>query len=161
MKSKLKSWICYVVMRPTTKDLAGRFIAQFVVVVAEFALLSVLTTSLCYAAFEDLGSGARVMGMGDAFVALADDVNASYYNPAGLTQLKRIEIQVMYAGYYLGLSDGISDALIGYGQKLKEEMGAFGLNYLQRRLPTFIRKSLLRLHMLRNLRQKNFHLVHL
>ena len=35
--------------------------------------------------------GARVTGMGGAFVAVADDAYASYYNPAGLSQLERRE----------------------------------------------------------------------
>ena len=36
------------------------------------------------AALFDLGFGARPLGMGGAFVALADDEGAAFYNPAGL-----------------------------------------------------------------------------
>ena len=36
------------------------------------------------AAFNDIGVGGRPLGMGGAFVALADDGNAASYNPAGL-----------------------------------------------------------------------------
>lgn len=36
------------------------------------------------APFLKLGFGARPMGMGEAFVALADDASALYYNPAGI-----------------------------------------------------------------------------
>ena len=35
------------------------------------------------AAFNDIGVGARPLGMGGAFVALADDGNAANYNVAG------------------------------------------------------------------------------
>ncbi len=35
--------------------------------------------------------GARATGMGGAFVAVADDAYAAYYNPAGLSQLKKKE----------------------------------------------------------------------
>ncbi|HEX29248.1 TPA: hypothetical protein ENG04_04125 [Candidatus Poribacteria bacterium] len=38
-------------------------------------------------AFSHIGSGARVCALGGAFVGAADDVSASYWNPAGLTQL--------------------------------------------------------------------------
>lgn len=39
-------------------------------------------------AFVDIGYGARPMGMGGAFVALANDAHAVLWNPAGLTRLK-------------------------------------------------------------------------
>jgi hypothetical protein len=36
------------------------------------------------ARFLDLGFGARALGMGEAFTAVADDISCVYYNPAGL-----------------------------------------------------------------------------
>ncbi len=36
--------------------------------------------------------GARAAGMGGAYTAVADDYTASYWNPAGLAQIRRIEI---------------------------------------------------------------------
>ncbi|UCD15014.1 MAG: hypothetical protein JSV34_04635 [Candidatus Omnitrophota bacterium] len=36
--------------------------------------------------------GARPLAMGGAFVGVADDANATYWNPAGLTQLEDIEL---------------------------------------------------------------------
>jgi len=43
-----------------------------------------------YAAeFLRIGVGSRALGMGGAFVAIADDGTASYWNPAGLGNLKR------------------------------------------------------------------------
>jgi long-subunit fatty acid transport protein len=45
--------------------------------------------------------GARSMGFGGAFVALADDATAAFSNPAGLTQLLRpeISIEIRHWGY--------------------------------------------------------------
>lgn len=37
------------------------------------------------------GVGARAMGMGGTYIAVANDATALVYNPAGLTQVKRIE----------------------------------------------------------------------
>ncbi len=36
------------------------------------------------------GIGARAIGLGGAFVSVADDASAVYWNPAGLTQLKKM-----------------------------------------------------------------------
>src|SRR4029453_17494739 len=40
--------------------------------------------------------GARALGMGGAFVAVADDATAVVANPAGLTILQRPEISAQY-----------------------------------------------------------------
>lgn len=48
-------------------------------------------------AFLKLGAGARAAGLGNAFVALADDSTAIYWNPAGLTQLQTKEASLMSA----------------------------------------------------------------
>lgn len=46
-----------------------------------------------------VGSGARALGMGGAFIAIADDATAASWNPAGLIQLETPEISVV--GSYL------------------------------------------------------------
>jgi len=48
------------------------------------------------AAFVDIGYGARPMGMGGAYTGLSDDVNAIFWNPAGLTLLRESQLTVMY-----------------------------------------------------------------
>jgi hypothetical protein len=45
----------------------------------------------------DLGVGAKSLGMGNAWVAIADDASASYWNPAGLAQLKKKQVNSMFA----------------------------------------------------------------
>jgi len=61
-----------------------------------------LFASLCYAAnyageFLNIGVGGRALGMGGAFTGLADDGTAAYWNPAGLGQLDRKELNLMYS----------------------------------------------------------------
>ena len=47
--------------------------------------------------FNPVGSGARALGMGGAFIAVADDATAASYNPGGLTQLEVPEMSIVGA----------------------------------------------------------------
>lgn len=47
-------------------------------------------------AFLKLGVGARAMGMGSAYVALADDPTAIYWNPAGLAGAEGAQVTAMH-----------------------------------------------------------------
>lgn len=49
------------------------------------------------AAFLKVGVGARPLGMGGAYTAIADDVNALSWNPAGLATLKSREAGFMHS----------------------------------------------------------------
>jgi hypothetical protein len=44
-----------------------------------------------------VGSGARALGMGGAFIAVADDATAASWNPGGLIQLETPEVSVVGA----------------------------------------------------------------
>jgi hypothetical protein len=46
--------------------------------------------------FLKIGVGARAMGMGETFVAVANDPSTIYWNPAGLASLLRHEVQVSH-----------------------------------------------------------------
>ncbi len=45
--------------------------------------------------WNPVGSGARALGMGGAFIAMADDATAASWNPAGLIQLENPEISIV------------------------------------------------------------------
>ena len=55
-----------------------------------------------------VGSGARALGMGGAFIALADDATAASWNPAALIQLEKPEVSIM--GGYSHNSDDFSSS---------------------------------------------------
>ena len=46
--------------------------------------------------FIAIGVGGRALGMGGAFVALANDVTAGYWNPAGLSSINYTELSLMH-----------------------------------------------------------------
>jgi long-subunit fatty acid transport protein len=50
--------------------------------------------------FNPVGSGARALGMGGAFIAVADDATAASWNPGGLVQLERPEVSVVGAYFH-------------------------------------------------------------
>ncbi|MBI4051201.1 MAG: PorV/PorQ family protein [Elusimicrobia bacterium] len=52
------------------------------------------------AQFLKLGVGARPVAMGEAFSAVADDIHATYYNPAGLAFFTRPQIGGMHNQYF-------------------------------------------------------------
>lgn len=49
------------------------------------------------AAYLKMGVGARAIGMGEAFVGVAEGGISSFWNPAGLSQMKRPELSAMHA----------------------------------------------------------------
>ena len=64
--------------------------------------------------FNLANPGARSMGMGGAFLGLADDSTAAYTNPAGLTQLVTPEVsaEVRHTEYSLPYVNGGSATLV-------------------------------------------------
>lgn len=76
--------------------------------------------------------GARPLGMGDVFTAVADDLNTMNYNPAGLAIEKHLELTAEYANLYPGLDDGsIQENHIAYAQNLYSS-GGIGLSWNNR-----------------------------
>lgn len=53
------------------------------------------------AAMLGIGIGARAEAIGGAFVAIADDPSALYWNPAGITQLSSISVQVTKTDWFV------------------------------------------------------------
>ena len=72
-------------------------------------VLSCLLTGASYAQNEAFflgsasGVGGRALSMGSAYIAIADDYSATLWNPAGLTQLRRMELFTSLS--YLRYSD--------------------------------------------------------
>src|SRR5690242_3299611 len=76
--------------------------------------------------FLKIGLGARAMGMGEAYVAQADDVSSLYWNPAGLALMQERQASFMYDQMYKDLK--FQNANLG----IPLENGAIGgsLSYL-------------------------------
>jgi hypothetical protein len=77
--------------------------------------------------FLELGIGARAMAMGGAFVSIADDGSAFYWNPAGASQLIRPELFGMYASLFKSLEQHHQ---IGYTRPIHGGVGV-SLNWIR------------------------------
>lgn len=78
--------------------------------------------------FLNVGVGARSIGMGKAFVATANDVTASYWNPAGLVKLSgNYQAGLMHAQYFAGIA---KFDYVGVAGKL-DKKSAIGVSVLR------------------------------
>lgn len=77
--------------------------------------------------FLDVGAGARALGMGGAFVAVADDGTTGYWSPAGLPSLQFREFSFMYSQQFSNL---VKINFVSYVHP-KSRFGAFGISWLR------------------------------
>ncbi|MEW6040698.1 MAG: PorV/PorQ family protein [Elusimicrobiota bacterium] len=78
------------------------------------------------ATFLKITPGARPAGMGEAFSAVADDINSLYLNPAGLVNIKRKEISVMKNQWFTDITHFFG----GIALPFQNDTLGFGLNNL-------------------------------
>lgn len=78
--------------------------------ITAFCLLSVFlglsqSTRKYSNAFMDIGVGARALGMSSAVTANTNDVNAGYWNPAGLINLEDNQLALMHSSYFANIAN--------------------------------------------------------
>lgn len=83
-----------------------------------------------YGGFKDVGIGARALGIGKGVVAVCDDLNTIYWNPAGLTQLGEMTgMSFSHANLY-GVSKANMDSFCIIQPNIYFFEGNLGLLYL-------------------------------
>lgn len=78
--------------------------------------------------FLSIGAGARALGMSNAFISIAGDATAGYWNPAGLLKIEpNIQVALMHTEYFAGI------AQYDYGAIAFniDESSALGFSYLR------------------------------
>ena len=100
-------------------------------------MLSVLVGSLLVAQssegvvnIQNVGSGARAQGLGNSFVAVADNADAVFANPAGLGQVSNRQVSYTNVSLFLVGIDGddLGQHVVSYAQPLGDKLG-LGLGY--------------------------------
>jgi len=97
-------------------------------------VLAVTTVSNVFAISESavlfllISPGARASGMGEAFVALADDATATYWNSAGLAFQEGRELSLMHCKWLPGLVDDMYYDFACYRQYFESLGGTLGAN---------------------------------
>jgi hypothetical protein len=103
-------------------------IRRFAGVVSLLSMLASLRLAVtAQAGFEDVAVGARPLALGGAFVAIADDANAIYWNPAGLARMDGIRLMGTRAWLF-----GVPDLHVDYVAFKAPDLGpiSFGFGWL-------------------------------
>ena len=82
--------------------------------------------------FNPVGSGARAMGMGGAFMGIADDATASSWNPGALIHLKQPEFSIVFSHDRLTEINSFGKLPDAFDEKSLESQK---INYLSAALP--------------------------
>jgi hypothetical protein len=79
------------------------------------------------AQFLKIGVGARAAALGDAFIAIADDASALYWNPAGLIQFKNHEIIFAHNSWLVDINHDFLGGVYHFGNNYAVGIGVTGL----------------------------------
>jgi tetratricopeptide (TPR) repeat protein len=89
------------------KSVRSKYLSIVFIIMSLLLGASVAPASEYNAGVESIfnyGAGARAMGMGGAFTAIADDATAIYYNPSGIARLERTELSGMHVSLWEGVN---------------------------------------------------------
>ena len=82
-----------------------KLLKHFLIGILFFSQLVLSQTTRKYSnEFLSIGVDAASLGMGKAVVATTDDVNATYWNPAGLLSINENQASLMHAEYFAGIA---------------------------------------------------------
>lgn len=109
-------------------------------------ILFLLTIKPCFCGFSKVGTaaaqflkigiGARAMGMGGTFVAVANDATTLYWNPAGLTNINGISLSLSHSQWFADISHDYVGLAIPWGRNNFLGFSAIALNTSEQEVTT-------------------------
>lgn len=96
---------------------------------ADAQIVSSKSAGTTSANFLKMGVGARASALGGAFVAIADDATAGYWNPAGLPQLSHTQLVFMHNNWYQDIKSEYLGSAFPVSRVLSLGVGVSYLNY--------------------------------
>ena len=88
------------------------------------------------APFLGIGAGPKAIGMGGAFVAVADDPSALYWNPSGISRKGHNEILVEHTNYLIGTSYNFFGGVVAFDENNAVGLSVTYLDYGSERVTT-------------------------
>lgn len=103
------------------------FLKNLILILIASNLQAQNTPGTTSASYLKILTGARPSAMGEAFSAVSDDINATEYNPAGLTQIKNNQLLLSHVKWF----EGINKNTLAYLHHYKKISIGLTFNYLQ------------------------------
>ena len=110
-------------VRPTQAEL-GAFPVDRARPPADTHLLKFARVTTTSYGFLKLTGNARSAGMGDAFSSVGNDLAAIFYNPAGITQIEKYELNASYLRWIVGSQMG------SFALAAKTNAATFAINFM-------------------------------
>ncbi|MBN2011115.1 PorV/PorQ family protein [candidate division KSB1 bacterium] len=88
------------------------------------------------AQFLKIGVGARAMGMGESFVALANDATTMYWNPAGMINVDQITLALNHSNWFADISHDYAGFILPFSENGRLGFSAIALNTSEQEVTT-------------------------
>lgn len=88
------------------------------------------------AQFLKIGNGARAMGMGESFVAVANDASTLFWNPGGLTNISRVSLIVSHSKWFADINHDFAGIIFPLGRNSVVGVSAIALSAPEQEVTT-------------------------
>ncbi len=125
-------------MKPTIKGIVFGYLLLLLVVPAKAQFGGLSKTGLSAATFLSIEVGPRAKAMGGAFVAVADDVSALYWNPSGITRLEGNQLMVAHTEWLAEINHDFVGIALPLGN-----LGVLGFSLTSVTMPDMLVRTVL------------------